>query len=86
MPDDLNGFTVKDILIEVRQDVKDLAARIDEIDRKGSIGTREELTDHENRLRKVEAQSSRAWGAFLFVTALLIPLAGLTITIVVNTS
>lgn len=52
----VNGdqFTVKEIVVEIRDDLKKLAARIDHIDREGSIGTKGELTDHETRLRAIE--------------------------------
>lgn len=51
---DGNGFTNKEILIEIRDNVKELAAKIDRIDREGSIGTQSDLQDHENRLRLLE--------------------------------
>lgn len=51
---DGNGFTVKEIVLEIRRDLKALNDKVDQIDRKGSIGTREELSDHESRLRGLE--------------------------------
>lgn len=47
-------MTVKEMVAEIRADVKALAGHIDRIDRTGSIGTREELTDHESRIRSME--------------------------------
>lgn len=49
------GLSVKELVLEVRNDVKALSEKIDKIDRQGSIGTREELADHERRIRRVEA-------------------------------
>ena len=51
-----NGFTVKEIVIEIRDTVKQLALKVDEIDRKGPIGTRSELADHSQRLATAERQ------------------------------
>lgn len=48
------GFTLRELVLEIRADVKALDEKIDKIDRTGSIGTREELTDHETRLRSLE--------------------------------
>ena len=50
----MNGFTVKEIVVEIRDDLKKLAENVDRIDREGSIGTRGELVDHEARLRAIE--------------------------------
>ncbi len=51
-----SSFTVKEIVLEVRNDVKQLAEKIDRIDRQGSIGTRSELEDHEARIRASEGR------------------------------
>lgn len=50
-----NGFTVKEIVIEIRDTVKGLAEKVDRIDRQ-SIGTKEAIEDHENRLRDHESR------------------------------
>ena len=47
-------MTVKEMVTEIRQDVKELKIQIDRIDRTGSIGTKAELEDHESRLRRIE--------------------------------
>src|SRR3954467_15588204 len=47
-----SGFTTKEILLEMRGDLRTLTEKIDRIDRQGSIGTKAQLDDHENRLRK----------------------------------
>lgn len=41
-----DGFTVKEIVVEIRDTVKKLADKVDQIDRQGSIGTRDQLTEH----------------------------------------
>lgn len=64
-----SGFTVKEIVIEIRDDVRKLVERVDHIDRHGSIGTKQELTDHETRLRGLERFSARWSGAMALVTA-----------------
>lgn len=51
------GFTVKEILLKVDAKVDRLSDKLDRIDRQGSIGTREELSDHESRLRSLEKKS-----------------------------
>lgn len=62
---DPNGFTNKEILVNltktmeenfrvVHVDLRDLAAKLDKIDRHGSIGTKAELLDHESRIRGLE--------------------------------
>jgi len=50
------GFTVKEVVLDIRDTVNKLADKIDRIDRTGSIGTRQQLDDHENRIRKNEAR------------------------------
>ncbi|HEY6022226.1 MAG TPA: hypothetical protein VIY48_20870 [Candidatus Paceibacterota bacterium] len=47
-------LTIREVVLEIRSDVKDLSAKIDRIDREGSIGTKQELADHEVRLREQE--------------------------------
>lgn len=53
-----DGLSLRELVLEVRQDVKALNQKVDAIDRTGSIGTREELNDHETRLRTME---QRTW-------------------------
>jgi hypothetical protein len=53
------GFTVKEILVEIRDDVKDLSMKVDRIDREGSIGTKSQLDDHEQRLRRLSDHIGR---------------------------
>lgn len=50
------GFTVKEIVIEIRDTVKELANKVDRIDRQGSIGTREQLREHDNSIHDHEAR------------------------------
>jgi hypothetical protein len=50
----VSPFSLRDILTEIKEDVKDLKDTVDRIDRQGSIGTRAELQDHETRLRGLE--------------------------------
>ena len=51
---DSYGLSLRDLVLEIRADVRSLDEKIDKIDRMGSIGTREELIDHEQRIRGVE--------------------------------
>lgn len=48
------GLTLRELVLEIRNDVKSLNEKVDKIDRTGSIGTREELSDHETRIRHTE--------------------------------
>ncbi len=48
------GLSMRDLVLEIRQDVKHLELKLELIDRQGSIGTRDELRDHETRIRSVE--------------------------------
>jgi hypothetical protein len=73
---DAAGFSVKEIVVEIRNDVKDLAAKIDRIDREGSIGTRQDLADHENRLRDLEAGGFRLQGVWTTLGVIAGALAG----------
>lgn len=52
--DEARGLSLRELVLEVRADVKSLDEKIEKIDRQGSIGTREDLTDHETRIRRVE--------------------------------
>jgi hypothetical protein len=52
-----SGFTVKEILLEMRGDLRSLSEQINRIDRQGSIGTKQELEDHEIRIRTLETSS-----------------------------
>ncbi len=77
-------MTVKEMVKEIRSDVKDLSAKIDHIDRQGSIGTREEIVDHESRIRNLETSSSRlsgAWQTVTIVGATIVASAGLAISL-----
>jgi hypothetical protein len=56
---DDRGLSLRELVLEVRADVKGLDEKIEKIDRNGSIGTREELTDHETRIRGLE---KARWG------------------------
>jgi len=49
-----NGFTVKEIVIEIRDAVKDLTVKVDRIDQQGAIGSMAELADHSQRLKIAE--------------------------------
>lgn len=51
---DTVGLTMRQLVLEIRQDVKDLDIKVDHIDRYGSIGTKPELADHETRIRSLE--------------------------------
>ena len=48
------SFSFKEVLVEMRSDLKEVKQKLDRIDRDGSIGTRAELLDHETRLRSLE--------------------------------
>lgn len=52
MPED--AFSLKEVILEIRRDVKDLSETLDTIDREGSIGTKSQLGDHETRIRGLE--------------------------------
>lgn len=64
------GLTMRELILEVRDDVKNLREKIDLIDRKGSIGTREELADHESRLRRLEGFTAKWSGSFALLVAI----------------
>lgn len=72
----------RDLVLEIRDDVKRLAASLDRIDREGSLGTRAELSDHDARLNKLEGAGTflrGAWTGVTSITALLAGSAGLAI-------
>jgi len=59
------GFTVKEIVIDIRDTLKSLDAKVDRIDREGAIGTRDQLAeygrvsrDNTQRLERVEKWQS----------------------------
>jgi hypothetical protein len=52
--EDSNTFTVKEIVIEILDGMKELRTMIERIDREGSIGTKSIQIEHENRLRQIE--------------------------------
>lgn len=70
------GLSLRELLLEVRADVKALDDKIDHIDRHGPIGTREEITDHETRIRRVEA-----W-VYAIPVAAIIAVGGVATTVV----
>jgi hypothetical protein len=79
---DTASFSVKEIVVEIRNDVKELARQIDRIDREGSIGTRQDLADHENRLRTLESSDFRfqgAWATLGVIAGACAGLAGLAL-------
>lgn len=47
-------MTVREMLSEVRDDVKALRSEVKTINEQGSIGTKAELQDHESRIRSLE--------------------------------
>lgn len=57
-------LSMRDAVMEIRKDVKDLTKVIERVDREGSIGTKQELNDHETRIRELETTGFRARGAF----------------------
>ena len=61
MDDNSTGLSLRELVLEIREDVKRLNDKINQIDRTGSIGTREELNDHETRIRSLE-RSKWAFG------------------------
>src|SRR5262249_1743470 len=75
-------LTVREAVLEIRGDVKELGAKLDRIDRDGSIGTKAELEDHEHRLRLLESSGFRFAGALTFAAILLsftVGVAGLVV-------
>lgn len=63
MNGDAANFTVKEIVLDIRDTLKDLAEKVDRIDREGSIGTREQLRaqssalqEHDTRLAVIESR------------------------------
>jgi hypothetical protein len=62
------NFTVKEIVLDIRSDVKQLALQINRIDREGSIGTKAELSDKEARIRTLEREGSRLSGVWATLT------------------
>lgn len=63
-------FTVKEILVKLDAKVDALSQKLDAIDRQGSIGTREELIDHENRIRTLEGRNWRLAGGTTVIAAI----------------
>jgi hypothetical protein len=47
-------LSMREAVMEIRQDVKGMQSKLDRIDREGSIGTKQELIDHEARIRGLE--------------------------------
>jgi hypothetical protein len=58
MAEETNGhepfLSMREAVMEIRADVKGMQSKLDRIDREGSIGTKQELTDHEDRIRNLE--------------------------------
>ena len=73
MPPTDEGLSIRELLLEVRQDVRALSAHVDDIDRNGSIGTKAELADHEQRVRGLEKARNYCAGALILISAFLIP-------------
>jgi hypothetical protein len=76
--DEGRGLSLRELVLEVRADVKSLDEKIEKIDRQGSIGTREDLTDHETRIRTLErfrygAPGTAVLGVILAAVAIVIP-------------
>lgn len=72
-------LTMRQAVMEIRDDVKTLASHLDRIDREGSIGTKAELEDHEKRLRIVETtglRMSSAWATIGLSASFIVALAG----------
>lgn len=59
---DGSGLSLRELVMEIRMDVKALDEKIDKIDRQGSIGTRELLKDHETRIRSLESTDRWRYG------------------------
>jgi hypothetical protein len=55
-PNNGDGFTVKEIVVDIRDTVKALANKVDQIDRQGSIGTRDQLAEHNRDIANHEAR------------------------------
>lgn len=75
-------LSMREVVMEIRSDVKDLAKKLERIDREGSIGTKQELDDHERRLRDLERtgwRSSGSWATVSLLFVSLMSLAGLTL-------
>lgn len=51
---DGDAFTVKEIVLDIRDTVKDLAEKVDRIDQHGSIGTRDILTRHSRKIEDLD--------------------------------
>lgn len=47
-------MTLRDVVMEIRSDVKSLREALEKINQEGSIGTKAELADHESRIRMIE--------------------------------
>lgn len=82
MTDPTLGLSLRELVLEIRQDVKLLDEKIDKIDRDGSIGTREDIIDHEGRLRSLEKwrYGIPAVGVVAVVNAVAIWLMGTPLT------
>lgn len=71
-------LSMRDAVMEIRADVKDLADSLARIDREGSMGTKEELKDHDVRLRSLENNGLRLSGAWAATGILAAVLGGLS--------
>lgn len=55
----------RDLILEIRADVKAIEQKLEAINVEGSIGTRAELADHETRIRSAEKWRYGISGTFL---------------------
>lgn len=53
------GLSLRELVLEIRADVKALDEKIERIDRDGSIGTRALQADHETRIRGLEDSTAK---------------------------
>lgn len=57
------GLTIRELVIEIRSDLRQLNDKIDRIDREGPTGVSRQMQDHEARLRGLEKRVWIASGA-----------------------
>lgn len=72
------GLTLRELVLEIRSDVKSLDEKIGRIDRTGSIGTKEELLDHEMRIRGLEKWR---WG---LIGTVIVSFTGIMVSLFTN--
>lgn len=61
------GLTIRELVIEIRSDLRLLNEKIDRIDREGPTGISKQMQDHENRIRGLERKVWVASGAAMAV-------------------